>query len=734
MKIGFRVTVIMIAMSLASVGVLGTVLILGSWRTAEKLSMDFTRSTVRNMASRFETFLDGNWQKVVTATKVMERVDSLPSELRRPFVNEILEEILGNDPHIVAAWSEWDLGALGDNDRAWIGTPGVDDSGRFVPFLFHANSGNVVIDILEGLDSVDYNMEPRLRGRQIITNPYLYAVGGRDVIMASIASPIRDRAGRIIGVVGVDIDLYQLDAIAQDIGSLQGDGGTTSAISAAFSNDGTVVSHFIRDHIGRDLRETEQEILGSHLETMARGIAAGTETFFTTDVDGQPFWFTIVPVRITDFPDSWAIALARPLSEAHAETYRMIWFAVLLCVIVVALTSVAALFMSRNIATPIKKMAETLKDIATGEGDLTVSLNEGRQDEIGDASRFFNRTIGKIRDLVVSIKNQAAALSEIGNDLARNMTETAAAMNEIASNIQSIKGRVINQSASVTETNSTMEQVTVNIDKLSDHVQKQTHAVSQSSSAIEEMLANIHSVTSTLVKNAANVRDLRDSSDSGRSSLQEVASDIQEIARESEGLMEINSVMENIASQTNLLSMNAAIEAAHAGEAGKGFAVVADEIRKLAESSSEQSKTIGTVLKKIKGSIDKITRSTDNVLQKFEAIDYGVKTVAEQEEVIRAAMEEQSEGSRQVLQASGQVSEITRQVKTGSQEMLDGSREVIKESNSLERVTQEIAQGVNEMAAGADQVNRSVNSVSELSGRNRENISVLVKAVSQFKV
>jgi len=149
------------------------------------------------------------------------------------------------------------------------------------------------------------------------------------------------------------------------------------------------------------------------------------------------------------------------------------------------------------------------------------------------------------------------------------------------------------------------------------------------------MIANIDSVTGTLVSNAGNVKTLQDASEAGRAGLQEVAADIQEIARESEGILEINSVMANIASQTNLLSMNAAIEAAHAGETGKGFAVVADEIRKLAESSGEQSKTIGTVLKKIKGSIDKIKRSTENVLNKFEAIDSSVRTVAQQEENIR---------------------------------------------------------------------------------------------------
>jgi len=220
----------------------------------------------------------------------------------------------------------------------------------------------------------------------------------------------------------------------------------------------------------------------------------------------------------------------------------------------------------------------------------------------------------------------------------------------------------------------------------------------------------------------------------GRTGLSDVASDIQEIARESEGLLEINSVMENIASQTNLLSMNAAIEAAHAGEAGKGFAVVADEIRKLAESSSNQSKTIGAVLKKIKSSIDKITQSTGNVLNKFEAIDTNIKVVAEQEDNVRSAMEEQGIGSKQLLQGVGNVNDITRQVKSGSNEMLEGAKEVIRESENLEKATQEITLGMNEMSDGADRVNQAVNNVNDISRKNRDAIDVLIKEVSRFKV
>jgi len=192
--------------------------------------------------------------------------------------------------------------------------------------------------------------------------------------------------------------------------------------------------------------------------------------------------------------------------------------------------------------------------------------------------------------------------------------------------------------------------------------------------------------------------------------------------------------MENIASQTNLLSMNAAIEAAHAGEAGRGFAVVADEIRKLAESSAEQSKIIGSVLKKIKGAIDKITGSTENVLGRFESIDVNVKIVAEQEANIRAAMEEQGAGSKQILEGVGNVNEITRHVNASTREMLEGAKEVIHESTNLEHLTHEITSSMSEMSFGAEQVNTSVHHVNEISGKNHEGISSLIKEISRFKV
>ncbi|MCL2191444.1 MAG: methyl-accepting chemotaxis protein [Treponema sp.] len=478
-----------------------------------------------------------------------------------------------------------------------------------------------------------------------------------------------------------------------------------------------------RDDVLEGMFATAMEGVVGDPESRAR-----VEVFFDLGIDT----FGAIQGSFETLRDGAQTTMENRYLEIQATAARTMATMLVLTIVGVVLGVLVAAIISGMVTRPIGLLTGALQTVANG--DLTKRLPEDSRDELGQASRSYNLSMGEFSKMIASVKNKAQDLSEIGTNLASNMTETAAAMNQIAANIQSVKGRVLNQSASVTETNATMEQVTSNINKLSAQVDRQTGAVSQASSGIEEMIANIQSVTATLVKNVQNVRELQEASEAGKNSLQEVASDVQDIARESEGLMEINSVMQNIASQTNLLSMNAAIEAAHAGESGRGFAVVADEIRKLAESSSEQSKTIGTVLKRIKESMDKITRSTDNVLNRFDAIDQSVKTVAEQEEAIRRAMEEQNAGSKQVLNAASQVGEVTQAVSGSSVEMLEGSKEVIQESKNLEKATQEITNGVNEMAAGAEQVNKAVNTVNDLTGRTRENISSLVKSVSGFKV
>jgi methyl-accepting chemotaxis protein len=213
--------------------------------------------------------------------------------------------------------------------------------------------------------------------------------------------------------------------------------------------------------------------------------------------------------------------------ELSAQTTRIYWLLITLAVVTGFLGIAAAIVITKVITKPLVKLNSALGEVASG--DLTKRLPEEGRDEIAVASRSYNQSMDEFGKMIGSVKSQSEMLTQIGNDLASNMTETASAMNEIAANIQSIKGRVLNQSASVTETNSTMEQVTNNINRLNEQIEGQAAAVSQSSSSIEEMLANIQSVTATLVKNAANVKELQDSSDTGRISLQDVSADIRPV-------------------------------------------------------------------------------------------------------------------------------------------------------------------------------------------------------------
>ncbi|MDR0562173.1 MAG: methyl-accepting chemotaxis protein [Spirochaetaceae bacterium] len=545
------------------------------------------------------------------------------------------------------------------------------------------------------------------------TDPYLALATG--VVSTSLSTIIYDRNKTDLGVLVLDISVSSLTQIVH--AANKEDGLSTwllnkEGLYISGSDPSAVMkTDFFAD---QKLGQYKQNVLGS-------------ASFYAMDKE-RIICSSIIPGA------EWAVVSIIPRSAVFAKVNQSIFTTVLLAGAMIVLLTAFLIIAVRRISKPIVTITHAFKDISEGEGDLTRQISVSARNEIGDLAHYFNLTTEKIRTMVAGIKEQASALFDLGNELASNMTESAAAVNEIAANIQSVKNRAVRQSASVSETNATMERITLTITKLSGQVENQTASIARSSAGIEQMIANIQSVTGTLIQNSGNVRELIEASDAGRGGLQEVAADIQEIARESEGLLEINAVMQNIASQTNLLSMNAAIEAAHAGEAGKGFAVVADEIRKLAENSGEQSKTISAVLKKIKTSIDKITASTYNVLDKFESIDRGVKTVADQEENIRGAMEEQGAGSKQILEDIGKVNEITSQVQTASADMLEGSKEVIREGGNLEKSAQEIAGGMNEMASGAEQINAAVNRVNELSSQNRNYIALLVREISKFKI
>ena len=730
---------IKIKLSLLVIGIM-TVVITGIsmllLQRASNISIDLSLRGIEYMLEKQIEYWtgreDGNLRVLRTLSHIMEDYENIPAAERRERFDTLLHSTVVSEQNMIVLYTVWKPNAIDGMDADYINRPGSDPNTGQYASAYSRETGEMVHRVTTDLeDSMKYITGPVSRADRV-GYPVPRTVNGKDTYIFRMMVPIiNPNTKEVVGGVGCMLTIESMQPIVEETMSSHKE----IAAMAIYSADGRIMASYAPDRIGKFINEVDG-IFADNIGEAFKAVQAGSSYKCsshskTLDADVRVLMDSF---EIGNSKTTWSIMIASEEEYILTEVNDITVFTFILSGIALVVSAVI-IFISLSYTTqPIIKVTETLKDISEGEGDLTRTIIVSGKDETADLARFFNKTLDKIKNLILIIKQQTVSLSEIGVSLSDNMSQTAAAVNQITANVKSIKGRVINQSASVTETNATMEQITANIGRLDELVQKQTLSVSHSSSAIEQMLANIQSVTQTLVKNMESVNDLTSASEVGRTGLQMVSQDIQEIARESEGLMEINSVMDNIASQTNLLSMNAAIEAAHAGEAGKGFAVVADEIRKLAESSGEQSKTIGIVLKKIKDSIDKITESTGNVLTKFEAIDTGVKTVSDQEASIRNAMEEQSEGSKQILDAISKLNEITRDVKSESSEMQNGSKEVIQESKNLEMVTQEITGSMNEMATGTEQINETINKVNEISENNRKNIETLLKEVSKFKV
>ena len=562
-----------------------------------------------------------------------------------------------------------------------------------------------------------------MTGKYAITEPVFSAT--ERMYVSTIAIPLRDLQGKITGVISATLLGGSLSNLVSDM--------TVGKTGAAYliSPDGIVLGtrqpEILYKNIFTEVFESESKEFQGFLRN---ALSSGKSKVSISKINNTRYIAATSSMRYS----GWTLLLMAPVSEFVAENITtLIRTFILIAALQLVVAIIIGFFIARRIVKPLNLMIDALHNISQGEGDLTIKLPVVGKDETGILSTYFNETISKLRNAIKNVSTGSFEMKTVGSDLESNMVSVSEFVKAITDSIEELRGHFKEQEKSVSETASAIEEVIKAIRALHEDIDRQLSVVQNSTASLDGMTKFVTSVEENIKGAQSTMQNLASATDSGRETLTQANNISQRISEASGSLIEASAVIQNIANQTNLLAMNAAIEAAHAGKAGKGFAVVASEIRKLAESSSAQGQKITTTLKNIIDEIELLASSASGAVEKFNYISNYSNEVHNAIESVVKVMDKQEENSTSIRDMIKNIGTTTSGVKYNSAEMLASSENILTQATQLDELTRVLRKTMDSIESQVDLINSATQESLEIAGKNKESIDGLVTEVGKFK-